>query len=201
MTAPTGMRGMTTGMGDPGKRKARLEKRQARQQQKVEAANSRMAARAAERRMKEGKDKPQECTKDGGCSAYDSQMNPTESTGKMLKDTKLVKGVKKVVKGIGEALQPKAPRLRGTSSGAKRRYAKRVHNYYEKIKKRENRQNQRDADRTARQETRMEKRDMKAVERGQKKIARVQKKIEKVSSRPQGGLFKRMRPKKSKGSF
>lgn len=196
MAMPTGMRGMTQ-MGDPGKRKARLERRQARKQTRINEANSRMAARVAEKHMKEGKDKPEECTKDG-CSAYDTQKKPGESTGKMLKDTKLVKGIKRVAKGIGEALQPNAPKLRGTSARAKRRYAKRAHEYYEKISKRENRKNQRISTRTARKEDKAQKRDVRIAERGERKVARIQNRIERINARSQN---KKRGPKKSKGEF
>lgn len=199
MAMPTGMRGMTQ-MGDPGKRKARLERRQARKQTRINEANSRMAARAAEKRMKEGKDKPEECTKDG-CAAYDTQKKPGESTGKLLKDTKLVKGIKRVAKGIGEVFEPRAPRLKRATPGARRRYAKRVHEYNEKLAKRrdrENRKNQRVSTRTARKEDKAQKRDVRIAERGERKVARIQNRIERINARSQN---KKRGPKKTKGEF
>lgn len=207
------------GIGDPEKRKKRLERRQERQTGKVQEANARMAARSAEKRMKSGKGVPEQCTKDGGCSAYDTQMN-AKSEPTLLKDTKLVKGVKKAAKAVGEVFERNAPKLRRATPGGRRRYAKRAHRYAESLKKRENRQNQREASRTARQETRAESKDKRIVARGERKIARIQNKVEKVNTRTNrkeqrkaqrverrasgGGImsiFKKKGPKKLKGTF
>ena len=214
------------GIGDPEKRKQRLERRETRQKLKVQEANARMAARASEKRRKNA-NVPKECTKDGGCDAYDSSKN-AEPQPTLLKDTKLVKGVKKAAKAIGEVFERKAPRLRKATPGARRRYAKRVHEYNESLRKRENRQNQREnrqnqreSSRTARQETRMENKDKRIMARGERKVARIEKKIERVNTRAKrqserkaqrverrasgGGIMsifkKKKGPKKIKGTF